>query len=427
MDNKLNKSKSLGVLCDITLDRYVGRLGLNISLSALVNIVFFLFLLGYVALGFFVVHPNLTFEGRAMAGNQIAIDGVFFGGFALLLLPFLAFFLMLNGAAATVVCSENQPTFSQALKTTARKSLGVFSLALAQTLLFMLIFGIFGLVAFLNLDLFLNLTPVFVGILVVVLIIVRSLSFFSTNLVLIHQKHFFGAIFASAKMVLRGGFLKVFIVVMVVTLVNLAMYGVIFMVIHQFFSPFAINDISNFLSPNFYVLVLVAYIPMIFISPRLDVIAQSFLNPPDTFPYEAGLGSRTLAIAVDLLIPATITAALAIIFILLTNLDFQDGVHLGIGIIWGIAFFLIFIMYNIYFEVFEKGQTPGKKLLHLRVVSEDGSPITLMKSILRNVLRVVDIVSFVLILFDKKHHRLGDVLSYTKVITEDRELENEDV
>lgn len=427
MDNKLNKSKSLGVLCDITLDRYMERLGLNKGLSVLVNILFFLFLWAYVSLGFFVVHPNLSFEGTAMAGNQIAIDGVFFGGFALLLLPFIGFFLMLNGAAAVVVCGENQPNLSQALKALARKSLGIFSLALAQTLLFMLAFGIFGVIAFFNLDLFLTLTPIFIGVLVVVLIIVRSMSFFSVNLVITHQKYFFGAIFASGKMVLKGGFIKVFVVVLVVTMVNLFMYGIIFLIVHQLLSPMPINDIGTFLSPNFYTLLLVAYIPMIFISPRMDTIAQSFLSPPDIFPHQAGLGSRTLAFAVDLLIPATVKVALVIIFILLTNLNFEDGLHLGIGIIWGIAFFFIFVMYNIYFEVFEKGQTPGKKLLNLRVVSEDGSPITLMKSILRNILRIVDIVSFVLILFDKNHHRLGDVLSYTKVITEDRELDDENV
>ncbi|MCL2235073.1 MAG: RDD family protein [Defluviitaleaceae bacterium] len=426
MNTEPNKRKSLGVLCDITLDRYVDRLGLNIGLSALVNIGFFAFLIGYIALGFGVVQPNLEFAGTEIAGNSMVIDGIFLGGFVVLLLPILTFFLMLNGAAAVAVCGENTPDFLQAAKFTLRKAWGVFTLSLAQTLMFMLVFAVFGVVALLNLNLFLDLTPVFIGILVVVLIFFRSLSFFATNLVLTQRRYFFGAIFASARLVLGRGFLKVFTVTTVVTLINLLMYGVIFVVLHTLFSPLAITDALNFLQPQFYVLVLVAYMPMIFIAPRLDVIAQSFLNPPDDFPYEAGLGSRTLAVAVDLLIPIVITGAIAAVFILMTNISFEDGVHLGITTIWGVAFFLVFIMYNIYFEVFEQGQTPGKKLLHLRVVSEDGSPVTLMKSILRNVLRIVDIVSFVMIVFDKKHHRLGDMLSYTKVITEDGR-EDEDV
>jgi len=419
MEAKPNKAKSLGVLCDITLDRYVGRLGLNVGLSALVNIGFFLFLWGYVALGFFVIHPNLDFHG-----NQFVVDGVFFGAFATLLLPALSFFIMLNGAAAVAVCGENAPDFAQAAKFTLRKAWGVFSLALAQTLMFVLIFAIFGLVAFLNLDLFLNLTAVFAAMLIVVMIFFRSLSFFATNLVLTHRKYFFGAIIFSARLAFAKGFAKIFAVTAVVTMVNLLLYAIVFIILHNIFSPWALLDANNLLTPQFYVLILGAYVPMIFIAPRLDVIAQSFLNPPDDFPCEAGLGSRTLAVGVDFLVPAAITAILATIFILLTGISFEGGVHFGVLVIWGLAFFLVFIMYNIYFEVFEGGQTPGKKLLRLRVVSEDGSPVTLMKSILRNVLRIVDVVSFVLILFDKKHHRLGDMLSYTKVITEDRGADN---
>ena len=41
-------------------------------------------------------------------------------------------------------------------------------------------------------------------------------------------------------------------------------------------------------------------------------------------------------------------------------------------------------------EVLWHGQTVGKRLLRIRVVKADGSPVTLVESALRNLLRLVD-------------------------------------
>ena len=48
-----------------------------------------------------------------------------------------------------------------------------------------------------------------------------------------------------------------------------------------------------------------------------------------------------------------------------------------------------------YFAVFEwvwRGQTPGKRWLKLRVIREDGRPISFFEAMIRNLLRVVDII-----------------------------------
>ena len=55
-----------------------------------------------------------------------------------------------------------------------------------------------------------------------------------------------------------------------------------------------------------------------------------------------------------------------------------------------ISLFLIFAGYFIVFEWLWNGQTPGKRWLKLRVIREDGRPLTLWEAIARNLLRIAD-------------------------------------
>jgi hypothetical protein len=74
------------------------------------------------------------------------------------------------------------------------------------------------------------------------------------------------------------------------------------------------------------------------------------------------------------------------------------------------------------FEVWRHGQTPGKRALGLRVVNADGTPVTWLPSVVRNLLRVVDIlpgvysVGLVSTLVDPHARRLGDIVAGTLVI-----------
>jgi uncharacterized RDD family membrane protein YckC len=80
----------------------------------------------------------------------------------------------------------------------------------------------------------------------------------------------------------------------------------------------------------------------------------------------------------------------------------------------------------LYFVLFEgvSGATPGKKLLGLRVVSEDGGRAGLARSLLRNILRIVDglptlgIVAAVLISTSDERARFGDRVAETRVVRE---------
>jgi uncharacterized RDD family membrane protein YckC len=75
--------------------------------------------------------------------------------------------------------------------------------------------------------------------------------------------------------------------------------------------------------------------------------------------------------------------------------------------------------YFLYFEYKKQGQTPGKKLFGLRVVTTDGSPLSLGKCLIRETMRYVDLMlvlpGLLSWLLTQKRQRLGDVLAGTMV------------
>jgi uncharacterized RDD family membrane protein YckC len=84
------------------------------------------------------------------------------------------------------------------------------------------------------------------------------------------------------------------------------------------------------------------------------------------------------------------------------------------------------LVYFAFFEHVWRGQSPGKRLLKLRVVSDDGAGITTGQSVARNLLRIVDvlptqyIVGLASMLASSNGKRLGDWASGTLVIRLDR-------
>ena len=91
----------------------------------------------------------------------------------------------------------------------------------------------------------------------------------------------------------------------------------------------------------------------------------------------------------------------------------------------GLVLLLIFALmwaYPVVCEVWWNGQTVGKRALGLRVVNADGTPVTWLPSVVRNLLRVVDLlpgvygVGLVSTLIDPHGRRLGDIVAGTLVI-----------
>ena len=93
-----------------------------------------------------------------------------------------------------------------------------------------------------------------------------------------------------------------------------------------------------------------------------------------------------------------------------------------------IVLFLIFAGYFILFEWLWNGQTPGKRWLKLRVIREDGRPLTLWEAIARNLLRICDAVpgfilpvysvGLIVIFLSGRDQRVGDIFAGTVVVRE---------
>jgi uncharacterized RDD family membrane protein YckC len=138
----------------------------------------------------------------------------------------------------------------------------------------------------------------------------------------------------------------------------------------------------------------------------------------DNVPLElpvASIGPRILAATADYLLLATIAGAVTVAVI-------AAAVATGIGFGWGVAVWalVMFCLNTGFFAVLEvamAGQTPGKRLLKLRVVTADGGTPATGALVLRNLLRVVDnLVGVVLIAVDPLARRLGDRLAGTLVV-----------
>ncbi len=84
--------------------------------------------------------------------------------------------------------------------------------------------------------------------------------------------------------------------------------------------------------------------------------------------------------------------------------------------------FVIYFGYFIIFETFWNGQTPGKKLMGLRVVRDGGYPADFASIAIRNVIRVGEAVaglyaiSAVAALMSPENKRLGDMAAGTLVV-----------
>lgn len=94
---------------------------------------------------------------------------------------------------------------------------------------------------------------------------------------------------------------------------------------------------------------------------------------------------------------------------------------------WLILLFLLEWFYPVAFELSASGATPGKRVFGLRVVMENGLPVTAAAAVTRNLLRFADFLPFlygaaiVSMLTRRDCKRLGDLAAATLVIHEPRE------
>ena len=144
----------------------------------------------------------------------------------------------------------------------------------------------------------------------------------------------------------------------------------------------------------------------------------------------AGIGSRFLAVLIDTLIQGAVLILLGLIFMGLglgfRSAGFAGSQTAGVWIV-AILIFLYFLLMYGYFILFESiwnGQTPGKRLTHLRVIKDSGQPITAIDAVGRNLLRIVDQLPFAYGIgvlcswISPQSKRLGDYVAGTVVVHE---------
>ena len=155
------------------------------------------------------------------------------------------------------------------------------------------------------------------------------------------------------------------------------------------------------------------------------------IGTPEGVPVElvlAGLGSRFLACLIDLLIKGGIFLLFLLLFWIVSS-GSNGGLSPTVAAVMAIlvAFALLFV-YDVVFEVWGGGKTPGKRATGIRVVRDGGGPVNLTASLIRNLIRLIDylpwayLVGMISIVVSKANKRLGDMAAGTLVIRERREV-----
>lgn len=136
----------------------------------------------------------------------------------------------------------------------------------------------------------------------------------------------------------------------------------------------------------------------------------------------AGVGSRTVAAAIDLVIQ------FVVLFVLLTaSINVQDSAAVAAVVI--VELLLVLAGYPIVMEWLTRGRTVGKLCMGLRVVRDDGGPIGFRQALARGLAGLIlekpgllaplsTTVGFATMMFSSSEKRLGDMMAATFVLNE---------
>ena len=160
------------------------------------------------------------------------------------------------------------------------------------------------------------------------------------------------------------------------------------------------------------------------------------IETPERVPLHfalASIGNRFLACAIDHALQALTLIIIAVAFTLLANYS-SLGDQLSNAPKWvkAVLIVIVFLIVSGYFAFFEwiwNGQTPGKRWLKLRVIREDGRPVTFWEAAVRNLLRTFDMmpapfysIGLISVFISLSDQRVGDMVAGTVVVRE-REAE----
>jgi uncharacterized RDD family membrane protein YckC len=160
------------------------------------------------------------------------------------------------------------------------------------------------------------------------------------------------------------------------------------------------------------------------------------IETPERVPLHfalASIGNRFLACAIDHTIQAS--ALLIVVLsgmIIASAASWESRVESAPKWVIAVMILLVFLTFAGYFAFFEwlwSGQTPGKRWMKLRVIREDGRPITFWEASIRNLIRTLDMmpvpfysVGLISVFITNRDQRVGDMVAGTVVVRE-REAE----
>ena len=160
------------------------------------------------------------------------------------------------------------------------------------------------------------------------------------------------------------------------------------------------------------------------------------IETPERVPLHfalASIGNRFIACAIDHAIQAITVVVMLLAFITLANYSsLGDRLSSAPKWVYAVLIVILFLIVSGYFAFFEwiwSGQTPGKRWLKLRVIREDGRPVTFWEAAVRNLLRSFDMmpapfysIGLISVFISGSDQRVGDLVAGTVVVRE-REAE----
>jgi uncharacterized RDD family membrane protein YckC len=161
----------------------------------------------------------------------------------------------------------------------------------------------------------------------------------------------------------------------------------------------------------------------------MDPLDKLTIDTPEQTALEfplAGVGSRFVAMLADTAIQVVIGFVLFFTLTLAIPAFSRLGSMASQWVVAGmiVGFFVIYYGYFAIFEALWNGQTPGKRYTQLRVMKDDGRPISPYDAIARNLLRIIDQfpvfygIAIISVFFSKQNKRLGDFVAGTVVVHE---------
>ena len=144
------------------------------------------------------------------------------------------------------------------------------------------------------------------------------------------------------------------------------------------------------------------------------------LVSPENIAFEyrlAGPAPRSLAFLIDLMLLVAVAGVTLFVVSVSGQMALLGFYLAGLFFLWWGGSAAV--------EVLGNGQTPGKRAVGIRVVSDDGLSINVSQSILRNLLRVIDVAppfmpGVVSMIVTPRMQRLGDLAAGTIVVVDRR-------